>query len=75
MIVVPVVSVLLAQVAAAWATVQSKRVLSMGVAPLAVNGVQMLTGGLGLLVLSLAFERAPAAPRRADAARPEPSPT
>ncbi|HET9452487.1 MAG TPA: EamA family transporter [Aggregicoccus sp.] len=52
-------SVLLAQVAAAWATVYSKRVLSRGVAPLAMSGVQMLFGGVGLLLLSAGFERGP----------------
>lgn len=52
-------SVLLAQIAAAWATVYSKRVLSRGVAPLAMSGAQMMFGGAGLLLLSLAVERGP----------------
>ncbi len=52
-------SVLLAQIAVAWATVYSKRVLSRGVAPLAMNGFQMAFGGAGLLLLSAAFEREP----------------
>jgi drug/metabolite transporter (DMT)-like permease len=50
-------SVLLAQVAVAWATVYSKRVLSRGVAPLAMSASQMVVGGAGLLLLSLAVER------------------
>jgi len=52
-------TVLLAQIAAAWATVYSKRVLSRGVAPLAMSGAQMVFGGAGLLLLSLAAERGP----------------
>ncbi|MBF5045087.1 EamA family transporter [Aggregicoccus sp. 17bor-14] len=52
-------SVLLAQVAVAGASVYSKRVLSRGVEPLAMNGFQMVFGSSGLLLLSLAFERGP----------------
>jgi drug/metabolite transporter (DMT)-like permease len=52
-------TVLLAQIAAAWATVYSKRVLSRGVEPLAMSGAQMVFGGAALLLLSLAVERGP----------------
>lgn len=52
-------TVLLAQIAAAWATVYSKRVLSRGVAPLAMSGAQMVFGGAALLLLSLGVERGP----------------
>jgi drug/metabolite transporter (DMT)-like permease len=54
-------SVLLSQIAVAWATVYSKRVLSRGVEPLAMSGTQMVFGGAGLLLLSLLAERAPLA--------------
>ncbi len=50
------VAILLSEIAFAWGAVFSKRLLSSGLAPLAVNGFQMAFGSLGLLILSLLFE-------------------
>lgn len=57
--------ILLSEIAFAWGAILSGRLLSRGLAPLSVNGFQMLFGGMGLLGLSLLSE-----PLRFDFAAP-----
>lgn len=51
--------ILLSEVAYAWGAIFSKRLLSQGITPMAMNGFQMFFGSLGLLLLSLIWEPEP----------------
>ncbi|MBO8165045.1 MAG: EamA family transporter [Brevibacillus sp.] len=59
--------ILLSEIAYAWGALVSKQLLSDGLSPLSVNGFQMFFGGLGLLLVSLLFEPAPASVAAAQA--------